>query len=147
MPEAAVAKKGDTVAVHYAGTLPDGTLFDSSRGQQPLEFTIGAGMVVPGFEQAVVGMTEGETKKEVVASEEAYGPRRDELVVPVGRQEIPTDVDLEIGKRLKVRTAAGQTLTVRIAEVTEENVTLDANHPLAGRDLTFEIELVEIKAA
>lgn len=143
----AEAKQGDTVLVHYTGTLADGEVFDSSKGRDPLEFQLGAGMVVPGFEAAVTGMKQGESVTETVAAEQAYGQRREELTVTVEREKVPAEVELEIGRRLQIQTPDGQTAAVMVTEITDENVQLDANHPLAGKDLTFEIELVEIKAA
>ena len=143
----AEAKQGDTVLVHYTGKLADGEVFDSSKGREPLELQIGAGMVVPGFEEAVTGMKQGETVTETIAADKAYGPRRDELVGKVDRGQVPDSIELEIGRRLQIQTPDGRTAAVTVTEITDEVVHLDANHPLAGKDLTFEIELVEIKAA
>lgn len=143
----AEAKAGDTVLVHYTGTLSDGEVFDSSKGRDPLEFQLGAGMVVPGFEAAVTGMKQGDTVTETIAADQAYGPHREELVGRVERQHVPDSIELEVGRRLQIQTPDGQTAAVVVVEVTDEAVRLDANHPLAGKDLTFEIELVEIKAA
>ena len=143
----AEAKKGDTVLVHYTGTLADGHVFDSSKGRDPLEFQLGAGMVVPGFEAAVAGMKQGDTVTETIAADQAYGARREELTIQVERERVPAGVELEIGRQLQIQTPDGQTAAVLVTEITDESVHLDANHPLAGKDLTFEIELVEIKAA
>ncbi len=143
----AEAKQGDTVLVHYTGKLADGEVFDSSKGREPLEFQLGAGMVVPGFEAAVTGMKQGETVTETIAADKAYGPRRDELVGKVDRGQVPDSIELEIGRRLQIQTPDGRTAAVTVTEITDEVVHLDANHPLAGKELTFEIELVEIKAA
>lgn len=140
MPE---AKTGDQVAVHYTGKFGDGSVFDSSKGQEPLRFTIGAQEVIPGFEQAVMGMSPGQTKTQTIRADQAYGPHNDEMVVSIDRGEFPSDIDLQVGQRLKL-TQEGQTMLVTITEVKESSVTLDANHPLAGQDLVFEIELVEI---
>ncbi|GAB4516908.1 MAG: peptidylprolyl isomerase [Anaerolineae bacterium] len=138
------AKTGDTVRVHYTGKLADGTVFDSSREREPLEFTIGAGQVIPGFEDAVIGMSPQETKTATIPAEEAYGPHYPELVMVVGRESFPEGTRPEIGQQYQVALQGGQTLIVRVTEVAENTVTLDANHPLAGEDLTFDIELVEI---
>lgn len=139
------AKEGDTVKVHYKGTLDDGAVFDESTERGPLEFKVGEQKVIPGFEEAVVGMKEGETKVQKVTSDQAYGPRRDEMLLKVARTQLPEDLgEPEVGQPLQVTTQEGQPVPVRIAEVDEENVTLDANHPLAGKDLTFELKLVEI---
>lgn len=137
------AKPGDRVAVHYTGKFSDGEVFDSSQGQEPLRFTIGAQEVIPGFEQAVIGMTPGQSKTQTIPSAQAYGPHNDEMVVSVERTEFPEDIDLEVGQRLKL-SQEGQTMIVTITEVQESSVTLDANHPLAGQDLVFDIELVEV---
>ncbi|MBI1358462.1 MAG: peptidylprolyl isomerase [Acidobacteria bacterium] len=143
----AEAKQGDTVRVHYTGTLASGEVFDSSRERDPLEFQLGAGMVVPGFDAAVNGMSEGETVRRTIPAAEAYGPRRDDLTVKVERERVPENVQLEIGGRLQIQTPDGRVAAVTVTEITDDSVHLDANHPLAGKDLTFEIELVEVKAA
>lgn len=137
------AKEGDSVKVNYTGKLDDGTVFDSSEGRDPLEFTVGSGQVIPGFENAVDGMEVGDSKTVTVSSEDAYGPRRDEMVLKVERERLPEEIDPEVGQQLQVGSAEDQTMIVQITEVTDDSVTLDANHPLAGQDLTFEIELVE----
>ena len=141
------AKKGDKVAVHYTGTLGDGTVFDSSRDRQPLEFTLGSGQVIAGFDSAVEGMAPGETVTTTIECERAYGKRDEELVIQKPRMQIPSSVTLEVGRRLQARSQEGQVTRLTVTAVTDETVTLDANHPLAGQDLTFEIELVEIRAA
>lgn len=141
MAEAGV---GDKVKVHYTGKLGDGTVFDTSDGREPLEFTIGSGEVIPGFEQAVVGMNPGEQLSSDVAAEDAYGERRDDLVFALEREQLPEELDLEVGQRLQLRQQDGNTFQVTVADLDEQSVTVDANHPLAGRELTFEIELVEI---
>jgi len=139
------AKEGDTVKVHYTGRLADdGTEFDSSTGRDPLEFAVGARTLIPGFEEAVVGMAPGESKKVEISSEEAYGPHHEEAVQTVQRAEIPEQIDLAVGNVLQATAPNGQQLALTVVELTEETVTLDANHPLAGKDLEFEIELVEI---
>jgi len=139
----ATAKNGDTVRVHYKGSLEDGQIFDTSEGRQPLEFQLGAGQVIPGFEQAVAGMEPGESKAVTVPSEAAYGPHRTENVVTVGRDNLPPNIDPEVGQQLQLNQG-GQAYRVVITDVSDENVVLDANHPLAGKDLSFELELVEI---
>ena len=137
-------KSGDTVRIHYTGTLADGTTFDSSQGRDPLEFTVGSGQIIPGLDKAMTGMEPGEKKTVEVPSEEAYGPVHDEARQHVPRTEIPDHIPLDLGTQLQVQTPTGQTVQVVVADVTEEQVTLDANHPLAGKDLTFAIELVDI---
>ncbi|APZ52078.1 FKBP-type peptidyl-prolyl cis-trans isomerase [Salipiger abyssi] len=137
-------KTGDTVRIHYTGTLADGTTFDSSAGRDPLEFTVGSGQIIPGLDKAIPGMTIGDKKTVEIPSEEAYGPAHAEARQAVPRQEIPDHIPLDLGTQLQVQTPDGQTMQVVVAEVTETEVTLDANHPLAGKDLTFAIELVEI---
>jgi peptidylprolyl isomerase len=138
------AKPGDTVKIHYTGRLEDGTVFDSSANGEPLEFTLSGGEVIPGFDQAVVGMSPGESKTEKISMEQAYGPYREEMVIEVNRQQLPPDLQPEVGQQLQVQQENGQLIPVLVTEVTESQVTLDANHPLAGEDLTFDIQLVEI---
>jgi len=140
----AEAKQGDTVHVHYTGKLDDGTVFDSSIDREPLEFTLGQGQVIPGFEEAVEGMNPGESKTATIAAAQAYGTHREEMVVSVNRSELPPHLDLAVGQQLEIRQPQGDSIVVRVSEVSESTVTLDANHPLAGEDLTFEIQLVEI---
>lgn len=143
----AQAKQGDTVTVHYTGKLTDGTVFDSSKGEDrvPLDFTIGEGKLIPGFEEAVVGMAPEEMKTATIPANEAYGQPSEDKVLKVPRSDLPDGMEPEVNQQLQAQTAEGQTVPVRVAEVAESNVTLDANHPLAGEDLTFELELVEIK--
>jgi len=138
------AKNGDTVKIHYTGTLDDGTIFDSSEGRDPLAFTIGSGQVIPGFEEAVTGMAVDEKKNVTIPSDKAYGPRNEELLINVPRDQVPPDIEPEEGMRLQMQGPQNQPVVVVIAEVTDEHVILDANPPLAGKDLTFDIELVEI---
>ncbi len=140
----AQAKIGDTVKVNYTGRLDDGTVFDSSLRSGPLEFTIGDGQLIAGFENAVIGMTPGETKTHRIAAEDAYGPHADFLVLEVDRRRVPPDLNPKVGDRLQLQHPDGHSTSVLVTEVTETSITLDANHPLAGKDLTFEIELVEI---
>lgn len=141
------AKNDDTVRVNYTGTLEDGTVFDSSASREPLEFTIGAGEVIPGFEQAVIGMTPGESKQQKIAAEQAYGPRRGEMTIEVDRGQIPPELELEVGQQLQIEGPQGEVGRVTVSGLSEQTVTLDGNHPLAGKDLVFDIELVEIRAA
>lgn len=140
----AKAKNGDTVKVHYTGKLEDGTVFDSSGTREPLEFTIGEGAVIPGFEQAVVGMSPGDSKTEKIAADQAFGPYREELVMDIDRDRIPEGVDPKVGKRLRIQKTDGRITEVLVTGVTESKVTLDANHPLAQNDLVFDIRLLEI---
>ncbi|REL24249.1 peptidylprolyl isomerase [Rhodohalobacter sp. SW132] len=139
-------KDGNTVKVHYTGTLKDGSVFDSSVEREPLEFKIGEGQLIPGFEKAVIGMEEGDKTKVDIPVKEAYGEAREELVINVPKDQLPDEVEPEIGMQLQVNQPDGQPVPVRVAEISDDELTLDANHPLAGKDLSFEIELVEIKA-
>lgn len=143
----ATAKRGDTVRVHYTGRLDDGTVFDSSREREPLEFTVGEGQVITGFERAVEGMEVGEARETRIEADDAYGERRDDLVLDLPKEQVPEGMEIEPGMRLELRQPDGQAVPVTVAEVNEESVTLDANHPLAGWALTFELELVEIEGA
>jgi peptidylprolyl isomerase len=140
----AEAKQGDTVQLHYMGKLQDGTVFDSSRERHPLQFTIGTGQVIAGFEQAVIGMKIGELKTARIPMEQAYGPHRDDMVVTMDRSKLPAGVNPKIGQRLEITQVDDQTSLVTVTEVTESTLTLDANHPLAGKELTFDLELVGI---
>jgi peptidylprolyl isomerase len=140
----AKAKNGDTVKVHYTGKLEDDTVFGTSTDSEPLEFEIGAGQIIKGFEQAVVGMKAGETKTEIIEADNAYGPSRKEMVLAVERSQLPEDIDPKVGDQLQINQQENQPVQVTVTEVTDEKITLDANHPLAGKDLTFDIELVEI---
>ncbi len=138
------AKNGDKVKVHYTGKLDDGTVFDSSEGREPLEFQVGSGSVIAGFDTAVSGMQEGETRSTHIPADQAYGPYHEEMVMVVPRDQLPPDLQPEVGQVLQVSTQNGEDFTVRVTEVTEGEVTLDANHPLAGQDLNFDIQLVQI---
>ncbi|EAT59024.1 FKBP-type peptidyl-prolyl cis-trans isomerase [Chlorobium ferrooxidans] len=140
----AKAKEGDIVKVHYTGTLDDGTMFDTSADREPLEFTIGGGQVIRGFDIAVMDMAPGEIRVSVIAPEDAYGVHSRELVTAVDRERFPADMELEIGQQLQVGLTDGQQAIVMVVDLSDTSVTLDANHPLAGQTLTFEIELVEI---
>lgn len=135
---------GNTVKVHYRGMLEDGTEFDSSTGKAPVQLEVGNGSLVPALEAALIGMTPGDTKTVTVIADEAYGQHQPELVQTLARDEIPAEVGLEIGAVLQATASGGETLNLTVVGLTEEDVVLDANHPLAGRDLTFELELVEI---
>jgi len=138
------AKTGDTVRIHYTGTLSDGSTFDTSSGRDPLEFTVGSGQIIPGLDRAIAGMTVGDRKTVTVPAVEAYGDHNPEGVQAVPRAQVPDHIPLDPGTQLQVQTGDGRTLPVTVTEVTPEAVVLDANHPLAGKDLTFEVELVEI---
>ncbi len=140
----ATAEKGNKVKIHYKGTLEDGTVFDSSEGREPLQFTIGSGEVIVGFDEAVTGMAPGEKKKVLIPVEKAYGPRNDEMVISAPRTHIPADINPEVGQKLQMGGPNGELILVRVVEVTDSEVKLDANPPLAGKDLNFDIELVEI---
>jgi peptidylprolyl isomerase len=143
---ATAAKDGDTVQVNYTGTLADGTVFDSSVGRTPLEFTLGQDQVIPGFEQAVLGMKVGEKKTVTIPAAEAYGPHLDTLVIQVPRDQIKLDGEIAVGQTLHATGPNGQQIQFLVLDISDNGtVTLDANGPLAGKDLTFEIELVKIK--
>ena len=138
------AKIGDTVRVHYTGTLAEGEVFDSSRDGEPLEFMIGAEMMIPGFEKAVIGHEKGDRFTAVIAPEDAYGAYQDDMLIEVSSEEIPDDIEIEEGKMLELETDEG-TIEVEVLRVTDNAVVLDANHPLAGEELTFDIEIVDIQ--
>jgi len=139
------AQAGDNVQVHYKGTLPDGQLFDSSEGREPLAFQLGSGQVIKGFDDGVTGMEIGDKKTIHIPNEEAYGPVNEDMIINFDRAQIPADIPLEIGSTLNMhQDGNGQVIPVVIKEVSEQFVLLDANHPLAGQDLIFELELVGI---
>jgi len=138
-------KNGDTVRVHYHGRLTNGTTFDSSEGRDPLEFKVGAGMVIKGFDNGVVDMKVGEKRTLNIPVEEAYGPKNDELIMEFPKENIPADLNPQVGMDLQMSNPQGQVFPVKVAAISAEFITLDANHPLAGEDLIFDIELVEIK--
>lgn len=140
-------KQGDTVSVHYKGTLDDGTVFDSSEGRDPLSFTVGEGQVVPGFEHAVLGMAQGEEKQARLEMQDAYGERREDLVLDVPREQLPEGLDVDVGTPLQLQQPDGTPVPVTVAKLTDETVTLDANHPLAGEALTFNLTVVSIAGA
>ena len=138
------AKRGDTVHVHYTGSLEDGTIFDSSESRAPIVLTLGGGDVIPGFEEAIVGMSVGDTKVETIDVQRAYGDRRDDPIFRVDRERLPSDEELLVGDVLRVGFPDGGSTTVQVTAVEGDTVTLDANHPLAGKTLVFELELVSI---
>ncbi|OGQ95281.1 MAG: peptidylprolyl isomerase [Deltaproteobacteria bacterium RIFOXYD12_FULL_57_12] len=138
------AKKGDTVRVHYTGKLADGTVFDSSAGRAPLVFKLGSGKVIKGFDEAISGMVPGAAKTVEIPAAKAYGPRHEEMVVQLDRRQFPADVEPEIGQRFEMQQPGGQQIVVMVTAVSESEVTLDANPPLAGKDLIFDLELVGI---
>lgn len=139
------AKAGDKISVHYTGKLTDGTLFDSSAGREPLEFEIGSGMVIKGFDEGVTGMSVGEKKTVHIPAAEAYGDMNPEHMAVFNKAEIPSDIPYEVGMQLNMhQDGSGQVMPVTVVEVTDTTITLDANHPLAGKDLIFDLELVSI---
>ena len=138
------AKSGDTVRIHYTGTLDDGTEFDSSAGRDPLEFALGSGQVIPGFDTAVTGMTVGDSKSVSIAPAEAYGERHEQLIQDVPKDALSAGVELTVGMQLQSEDPDGQVMQFTVTAVAAETFTVDANHPLAGRTLNFDIELVEI---
>ncbi|MAC79719.1 MAG: peptidylprolyl isomerase [Rhodobacteraceae bacterium] len=138
------AKAGDTLRIHYKGRLDDGTVFDNSEGKDPLEFTAGTGEIIPGLDNAVVGMEVGEQRVVTIAPEDAYGPRDDARVQRIDRAQIPDHIPTAPGTQLSVTTQDGQNVPVVVSDATETHVELDGNHPLAGKTLTFDVTLVEI---
>jgi peptidylprolyl isomerase len=139
-----VAANGNTVKIHYKGTLEDGSVFDSSEGRDPLEFQIGSGQVIVGFEEAVSGMSVGEKKSVTIPVDKAYGPRNEELVIEAPKEHVPADINPEVGQKLQMGGPNGELVMVTVVEVTDSHIKLDANPPLAGEDLNFDIELVEV---
>ncbi|NYT01852.1 MAG: peptidylprolyl isomerase [Methanosarcinales archaeon] len=138
------AKNGDVVKVHYTGKFEDGLVFDTSEGREPLQFKIGENTIIPGFEQSIVGMNAGEVKTVKLASEDAYGPHREELVMKVPQEKVPPEMNPKMGDMLQVQLSSGQVSYALVTSVSEEGIVLDVNHPLAGRDLVFDIKLLEI---
>jgi FKBP-type peptidyl-prolyl cis-trans isomerase SlpA len=138
-------KQNDTVKVHYTGTLVTGEIFDTSNGREPLEFTLGQGMLIPGFENGVIGMEINETKSVSIPCAEAYGDKNPEFIQEVPKNQLPPELNPEVGMQLSSRMPDGTEFPVMIVGVAEESITIDANHPLAGQDLVFEITIVEIK--
>jgi peptidylprolyl isomerase len=137
-------KKGDTVKIHYTGRLQDGSVFDSSSDREPLQFSIGRGQVIPGFEEAVVGMKIGDKKTVEIPCSKAYGERNPSMVIVVDRKHVPEGLNPEVGQRLEMGSPSGELVHVTVVKTDDQNITLDANPPLAGEDLTFDIELVEV---
>jgi len=140
----AEAKHGDTVKVHYTGKLKNGKIFDTSKERDPLEFTLGENQVIPGFEEGIIGMNPGETKTVSMSPDKAYGPKREDLIAEIPKDKLPPDMKPEVGQRLQAQQQDGQTIPIVITQVSDTAITVDANHPLAGEDLTFEIQLVTI---
>ncbi|MFW2367331.1 MAG: FKBP-type peptidyl-prolyl cis-trans isomerase [Desulforhopalus sp.] len=140
------AKRGDNVKVHYTGKLTDGTVFDSSDGRDPLEFSIGSGQVIQGFDEAVIGMNVGEKKEVLIPVDKAYGERNDEMIIQAPVEQVPPDLNPELGMQLEMGGANGEILRVMVVEITDTHITLDANPPLAGEELNFSIELLECSA-
>jgi len=138
------AQQGDSVKVHYTGMLENGTVFDSSTDREPLQFTVGDGQLIPEFENSVLGMKQGDSKTFTVASINAYGPYRDEMVVTLQRHQLPENLEVELDQQLQLIRENGTPVIVQVIDASESTVTLDANHPLAGQDLAFEVEMIEI---
>lgn len=138
------ANKGDRVIVHYTGKFNDGQIFDSSIGSEPLEFELGKGELIVGFEKAVIGMVPGDKKTVTIQADNAYGPYRQDLLLKIDKGELPNNVEVKAGIHLQMRRSDGTHLPVLISDVSGNKVTLDANHPLAGKELTFDIELLEV---
>ena len=138
------ATNGNTVKVHYRGTLSDGTEFDSSEGRDPLEFTLGMNMMIPGFEKAVLGLEQGDKVTVTIPAAEAYGEKDEEFILTVPKEEAGADFELSVGMSVAIEMEDDSQGAATITEITDTTITLDANHPLAGQDLTFEIEVVEI---
>lgn len=142
----AQAKKGNQVQVHYTGRLEDGTVFDTSHDREPLAFTLGEGNVIAGFESAVDGMTPGETRTTTIPAAQAYGEHNEEMVIRMDRANVPDSINPEVGQNLQIQLQNGQEMPVVVTEVTPAEVVIDANHPLAGKTLVFDIELVEVSS-
>jgi FKBP-type peptidyl-prolyl cis-trans isomerase 2 len=137
-------KEKDNISVHYTGTLSNGEVFDSSANRDPLAFTVGAGQMIAGFDNAVVGMELNEKKSVTIPAEEAYGEVKPEMVQKISKEQLPPDLNPQVGQQLASQLPSGEQIVVTVAEVAEDGITIDANHPLAGKDLTFEIEVVSI---
>lgn len=139
------AKKGSKVKIHYTGKLEDGTVFDSSVEREPLAFVLGEGKIIPGFETAVDGMAVGEKKTITIQPEDAYGPRHEQMVLKAKKDQLPPEITPKVGMQLQMKGPEGQANVVTITEVADDTVTLDANHPLAGKVLVFDLELVAVE--
>ncbi|WP_157020291.1 FKBP-type peptidyl-prolyl cis-trans isomerase [Mesorhizobium xinjiangense] len=140
----AEVKSGDTVRIHYTGKLADGTEFDSSAGREPLEFQVGAGQIIPGLDRQIDGMSVGDKQTLTIPADEAYGQRDDARVQTLPRSTVPPDIELAVGARLQATTSEGGTVTLLVTDLNDDEVTVDANHPLAGENLVFDVEIVEI---
>lgn len=140
------AKSGDTVRVHYTGSLEDGSIFDSSEGREPLEFELGSGMVIPGFDQGIIDMNIGDKKQVIIPSDQAYGPSHDEMIIKVPRNEFPDHITPELGLELMLQGPGGQPMPAKITKAGLDEVWIDANHPLADKTLIFDLELVGVDA-
>ncbi len=140
----AKAKIGDVVRVHYKGYFDDGTVFDTSRNADPFEFTLGNEMVIPGFENAIIGMEVGDVRTVEISPEEGYGERREDLVIEIDKNQVPPEIQPEVGMMLQLQSGQGEAIPVMVSAIGETTITLDGNHPLAGKKLNFEIELMEI---
>lgn len=138
------AKTGDQVTVHYTGSLADGSVFDSSRSREPFTFTLGSGQVISGFEAGILGLEPGQSRRTTMPADQAYGPYRDDLIFTARRDEWPADAPLEVGAQAPMRRPDGKTTRVTVKEITPDGILIDGNHPLAGKDLTFDIELLSI---
>lgn len=137
-------QEGDEIKVHYTGKLEDGTVFDTSKEREPLQFKVGSGQMIKGFDEAVRGMEVGEAKTAKLSSEEAYGERNDQMIVTLTKDKFPEDIKPEVGQQLSMQSQEGQPIPVVVTDIENDEVTLDANHPLAGKDLVFEIEVVDV---
>lgn len=137
-------RSGDKVKIHYTGRLDDGRVFDSSKERTPIELTVGEERLLPGFEEALTGMEPGDERTVKIPADRAFGPHRPELMLSVGRDELPEHIKPQVGQQLQMQQGNGEVAVVTVAEVSDEQVTIDANHPLAGQDLTFDLELVEV---
>ncbi len=142
-----IVKKGDTIKIHYHGTLSDGSIFDSSKQREPLEFEVGSGMVIPGFDDGVMNMKVGDIKTINIPFDEAYGPVQEQMIIDFPRNQFPEDMQPEAGMQLQMSDKSGQNFPVVVVSATDEIIKLNANHPLAGKDLTFKLELIEISSA
>lgn len=136
-------KNGDTITVNYTGKFEDGDVFDSSEGKEPLKFTVGAGQLIKGFDDAVIGMQAGDKKTVTLAPADAYGDHDADMIIDIPKSQIPEDMKLEVGQRLHLRDPQGQPVPAMVAEITEDSIKMDANHPMAGKTLIFDLEVVE----